>query len=136
MSVTRYTEAGQESRKGRLEELRKRLETIKRLNNSKDTLGWKDLKSILEGFISSEDNAIKLCVIACAMGGYYDPIEKGIRKETNDKLVSDLRVAHERKSGFQLIIDLIEKTDDQIEHVAATIKHIEAQFKEAKEQLA
>lgn len=134
--MIRFTEKGQEGRHERLEALRKRLKAIRRLNSYKDSEDWKELKGVLEDFIESEKNGEKVSVVACAMGGYYDPIDRNIRKETDSRLVSDIRVAYERQTAFQLVIDLVEKTDEQIDHITGTIKDIEKTFKEAKEQIA
>lgn len=134
--MIRYTEDGQEARKKQLKDLRERLAKIKRLDSYREDQGWKDLKAVIEGFIASEENAVKLGVIACAVGGYYDVQERGIRKETDSRLVSDLRVAHERKTAFQMIIDLVEKSEENARHLETTIEAVEAKLKEAKEQLA
>lgn len=133
--MIRYTEKGQEGRKEQLKVLRERLASIRLLNAYKDSSDWKTLKEVIEGFVESEKNGEKVSVVACAMGGYYDPSERSIRKETDSRLVSDIRVAYERKAAFQLVIDLVEKTEEQIDHINNTIKSIEKTFKEAKEQL-
>lgn len=133
--MIRFTEKGQDNRSKRLEELRKRVAKLKRLNSHKSTDSWNDLKQIIEDFINSEKNAQRWGVLACAKGGYFDPQENGIKRETDSRLVSDLRVAYEREMAFQLIIDLIEKTDEQIDHVESSIKSLEKTYKEAKDQL-
>jgi len=133
--MERYTQKGQDARKSRLEELRKRVSKLKRLQSHKDTDSWSDLKTLLEGFVESEKNAQKRAVVACAQGGYYNPLEQGIIKESDSRLVSDCRIAYEREQAFQLVIDLIEKTDEQIEHIEGTIESLEKTYHEAKSQL-
>jgi hypothetical protein len=133
--MIKYTEKGQEGRSSRLAELRSRVAKLKRLNSHKDTDSWKDLKSILEGFVESEKNSQRYAVVACAQGGRWNPADRSFEKESDSRLVSDVRIAYEREQAFQLVIDLIEKTDEQIDHIEGTIKSIEKTFKEAKEQL-
>lgn len=133
--MIKFTEEGQKRRHEQLEEFRNRLSRVKKLNYHKDSVEWKSLKALLEGFIESEDRAIKLGVIACSAGGYYDMNERGFRKETEARLVSDIRVAHERKAAFELVIDLVERTDDQVAVLNDAIKNMEAKYKEAKEHL-
>lgn len=136
MSQVKYTEEGQERRKKQLKDLRERMAKLKRLESYRESGEWKDLRAIIDGFIASEENAAKLGVMACANGGWFDPKENGLKPVEDHKLVSDLRVAVERKAAFQLIIDMIEKTEDQIASLDGVINRIEESFKEANGQLA
>ena len=133
--MIKFTDKGQEQRSERLADLRKRVAKLKRIESNKDSLAWKELKSLLEDFVETEKTAQRRGVIACAMGGYYDMKEGALRPMTDSRLVSDLRVGYEREQAFQLMIDLVEKTDIPIEHIENTIKGIEETYKTAKDQL-
>lgn len=134
--MIRYTEKGQDSRKKRLEDLRKRVSKIKNLSTYKESLEWKELKSLIQDFIDNEKNAERLAVIACAAGGYFSVSENGIKTVSDSRLVSDVRVAYECQERLKLIIDLIDKSDEQVEHIENTIKKIEETYHEAKEMLS
>lgn len=133
--MIKFTEKGQEGRSERLAYLRKQCARLKRLNSYKDSQEWRELRSILEDFVELEKNAQKVSVIACSKGGYWDQQEQAVRKESDSRLIGDCRVAYEREQAFQLVIDLIEKTDSQIETIEKTIKSVEDTYRAAKEQL-
>lgn len=135
--MIRFTEEGQELRKKYLSEMRERLDHIKKLNIYKGSSEWASFKKILESLILSEKHAQKLGVIAIDNGGYSDRKDPTqIIPTSNDRIASDIRVARKGQLDFELVIDLVEKTDEKIEHLTRAIKAIESEFKQAKEQLA
>lgn len=126
MAIVKPTETGQERRKERLEALRSRLADIKELGAMRNYPEWKKLKSTIESFAEMEKRLEEKGIIDCCKKQGVEPWE----------LVADIRVAREKRAAFEFVIDMVEKTDVQVEHLHNTIKDLEQEYKLAKTKLA
>lgn len=135
MSI-RYTEEGQKFRAEKLKDLRARVSKLKRLETFRQSEEWKDLKSLLSEFVEHEKRAEKLSVDICEAGGEWDRDRMELKRIPSEHIVSDIRIARKGQADYQFVIDIIEKTEQKIDHLNSEIEKIEAQYKEAKEQIA
>jgi hypothetical protein len=126
MALVKMTEGGQKRRSARLEALRLRVAALKRLDNFKNSADWKDLKSIISNFAEMEKRQEEIGVIDCCQKEGLQPWD----------IVSGIRAAREKRAAYESIIDLVEKAQDNISTLDNTIKEVENEYREAKEQLA
>ncbi len=125
MSEIRYTQEGQDRRKEQLDYLRKRLKHVSSLGAGLGGRFWTDLKAVLDGSIEAEQKAQKRGVLDCVLNEKSD---SEVRRELASSKV--------REEAFAFVVDLVEKSGAQADHMKAHIKDLEAQFKVAAEQLA
>ncbi len=125
MAHVKRTPEAQESRHKQLEELRSRMASISRIGSMKNSAEWGDLKKILVSFADMEKRREESVVID-ACDADEDP----------RKIKENLRVYRERRAAFELIIDLVDKSEEKQSHLSGAIKKLEDQYKEAAEELA
>lgn len=125
MALVKRSESVQENRRKQLEELRARLVSVRGISSLKDNPEWKELEKIITSFADMEKRKEEMGVVACC-GKDSEPWE----------IVSDIRAARERRASFELIIDLVQKSEEKVEHLTTTIKKIESEFREAQAELA
>lgn len=125
MALVKKTEEGQSWRLERIKELEGRREKIKTLAALKDTLEWRALSDILDSFVKFAEREEKIALRDC-------------RKNEHDDhdLVKRLRECAQKQDDFKMILDLVNDSESQMNHLNEAIKQAKYEYKEASAELA
>lgn len=122
MATTKLTQEGQSRRSEHLTVLRERLAKVKSISFLKSAPEWKQLGDLLTSFIDVEKRKRNVLAERCD-------------EDEPWKVASELREIRGRRNAFELIHDLIEKSDIQVTLLEKNIKELEARYKQAEESL-
>lgn len=125
MALVKRTKKVQDWRKDQLKELRERREKVKRIAGLSGVPEWEDMKSMLESFVEFAKREEKIVLR-----------DMRSSEEADSELVKRYREVAQKQDDFVLVLDLVGKSEIQVEHLNESIKKLEGEFKEAAAELA
>lgn len=124
MATIKHTIKGQDARKERLEALRERRARLQEISSLKFGKEWDKLVSLLRSFVIFAKREEEIAL--------RDHDAEEIDSAT---LSRRLIRSRQKAADFELVSDLLEKTESQVEVLDAEISRIEEQYKEAAQQI-
>lgn len=125
------TESGQKQREEYLKELRGRRENVQKAADLKDNEGWKEYKKIIDKFIATEKTRRE--GLNRDAGRRYDSSDRPVLAE---HVMRDIACSVSIQETYEMLLAIVENSEDQLIAIDAQIKKYEKQYKEAQEMLA
>lgn len=125
MALVKRSAKVQDWRKDQLAELRDRMGRVKRIAGLSGVPEWNDMEAMLKSFVEFAKREEKIVLR-----------DMRTSEESDSELVARYREVAQKQDDFSLILDLVSKSDDQVKHLADSIKNLEAEYKSAAVELA